>query len=364
MAKKIIAAGHICIDLTPVFPKGKRYTDVRELLEPGKLIHTQQADIHTGGSVANTGLALKLLGVDVQLMGKVGDDAFGAMVQQILQQHGAGGLIVDPQSQTSYTVVIAIPGIDRIFLHNPGANDTFSNQDIPEEDLEDAVLFHLGYPPLMKKMYEQDGAELTAIFQRMKARGIATSLDFAAIDPSSEAGAANWRRILEQVLPYVDFFVPSFEELCFMLDRDRHECLASAGGDMTEALDMERDVKPLAEELLKLGCKVVLIKCGTSGMYCRTASGEVLAHIGERLELDVKSWADREIVQPIVPVEPVLSSAGAGDTSIAAFLAALLRGDVPERCTALAAAEGACCVTAYDSLSGLKPLDELEQLLK
>jgi sugar/nucleoside kinase (ribokinase family) len=198
----------------------------------------------------------------------------------------------------------------------------------------------------------------------MKARGIATSLDFAAIDPSSEAGAANWRRILEQVLPYVDFFVPSFEELCFMLDRDRYERLASAGGDMTESLDMERDVKPLAEELLKLGCKVVLIKCGTSGMYCRTAAGEVLAHIGTRLDLDGKTWSDREVVQPIIPVEPVLSSAGAGDTSIAAFLAALLRGDTPEKCTALAAAEGACCVTAYDSLSGLKPLDELEQMLK
>ena len=29
-------------------------------------------------------------------------------------------------------------------------------------------------------------------------------------------------------------------------------------------------------------------------------------------------------------------------------------------CSALAAAEGACAVTAYDALGGLRPLDELE----
>ena len=35
------------------------------------------ADIHTGGSVANTGTAMKLLGADVRLAGMVGDDDFG-----------------------------------------------------------------------------------------------------------------------------------------------------------------------------------------------------------------------------------------------------------------------------------------------
>ena len=46
---------------------------------PGKLIHMEGADVHTGGSVANTGLALKILGNDVMLMGKAGADAFGGM---------------------------------------------------------------------------------------------------------------------------------------------------------------------------------------------------------------------------------------------------------------------------------------------
>lgn len=361
MNKKIISAGHICIDITPVFSKKDIYSDVKKILEPGKLIHVDQADVHTGGSVANTGLALKFLGADVQLMGKVGKDAFGQMIQQILQQYGAGDLLVDEKSSTSYSVVIAIPGIDRIFLHNPGANDTFTNADIPESALEDTIMFHFGYPPLMKKMYENEGQELTAIFRRMKEKGIATSLDFAAIDPGSEAGKANWYKILESVLPYVDFFVPSFEELCFMLDREKYETLAAAGGDMTERLDIEKDVRPLAEKLLKMGCKAVLIKCGIAGMYYQVSEIKELEKTGSRLKLDVETWAGKMGYQPCFQADRVLSGTGAGDTSIAAFLAAVLRGYAPDKCTAIAAAEGACCVTAYDALSGLKSLDELEE---
>ena len=166
--KKIISAGHICLDMTPVFPTGHSYDRLGDLLVPGKLIRMDAASVHTGGSVANTGLALKLLGNDVTLLGKVGKDAFGRIVEGILAGYGAGGLIVDEHSSTSYSVVLAIPGMDRIFLHNPGANDTFTASDIPEEALEDAALFHFGYPTLMRQMYEGNGTELLKMFSLMK----------------------------------------------------------------------------------------------------------------------------------------------------------------------------------------------------
>jgi len=360
MGKKIISAGHICIDITPVFPAGREYGGVGDLLEPGKLIHMEAADVHTGGSVANTGLALKILGADVQLLGKVGADSFGTMIQGILDGYGAGGLIVDEKSSTSYSVVLAIPGIDRIFLHNPGANNTFSSEDIPETALEDAALFHFGYPPLMQAIYREDGAQLCTIFRRMREKGIATSLDMAAVDPNSDAGKADWQQILANVLPLTDFFVPSFEELLFMLDREKYDALAGQGGDIIAQMDMQRDVKPLAEKCLKLGCRTVLIKCGIKGMYYRTASEEKMGQVGSRMELDAALWADREGVQPCFRADRVLSGTGAGDTSIAAFLLAAIRGKAPAVCAALAAAEGACAVTAYDALSGLKSLEELE----
>lgn len=362
--KKIIAAGHICLDITPVFSSDRSYGQLGELLVPGKLIQVEPADVHTGGSVANTGLALKLLGADVTLMGKVGDDAFGAMVRQLLAEYGAGGLLVDRNGSTSYSVVLAVPGIDRVFLHNPGSNDTFSNEDIPDSALEEAALFHFGYPPLMRRMYQNNGAELAAMLRRMKRKGIATSLDFAAIDPDSEAGQVDWKVLLANVMPDTDFFVPSFEELCFMLDREKYDSLAARGGDMTERLHIQEDVKPLADALLAMGCKAVLIKCGIAGMYYRTADRSVMEQVGQRLELDVESWAAQEGFQKCFRADIVRSGTGAGDTSIAAFLTAVLLGKTPAECTALAAAEGACSVTAYDALSGLKPLSELEARIR
>lgn len=360
MNRKIISAGHISLDITPAFSQKGAGSDVRDLLEPGKLIHVGRAHVHTGGSVANTGLALKILGADVQLIGKIGNDAFGMMIRQILRQHGVEGVIVDERGGTSYSIVIAVPGIDRIFLHHPGVNDTFSNKDIPEAALEDAVIFHFGYPPLMKSMYENEGRELLTLFRRVKEKGISTSLDFSSIDPNSAAGRADWKKILSGVLPYVDFFVPSFEELCYMLDRDKYKTLVASGKDMTELIRIDKDVKPLAEKLLEMGCKVILIKCGVTGMYYQTASGSILEKTGVRLGLNIEEWKNRSGFQPCFEADAVLSATGAGDTSIAAFLASVLRGYTPDKCVALAAAEGACCVTAYDSLSGLKPLDELK----
>ena len=358
MSKKIISAGHVCLDITPLFPQGTQGQSLQELLCPGKLIHMAGADVHTGGSVANTGLALKLLGNDVLLMGKIGTDALGSMVKSVFSAYGAGGLIEDPDSATSYSVVLAVPGYDRIFLHDPGANDSFSGADIPDAALEDAVLFHFGYPPLMKKMYADGGAELAAVFRRMKQHGLATSLDLAAVDPNSPAGQTDWKGILRAVLPYVDFFVPSFEELCWMLDRDRYDRL-NRGGDMTVGLDLQAEALPLADELIGMGCRAVLIKCGTAGLVYRTAGRTALASVGPRLVLDPDAWADQRGLQPCFRADCVRSGTGAGDTSIAAFLTGVLRGFGPSDCAALAAAEGACCVTAYDALSGLQPVEEL-----
>lgn len=146
MHKKVIVAGHICLDITPVFPD-KRVGQLTDILSPGKLIQMGDADVHTGGAVANTGLAMKILGADVSLMGKVGADAFGEMICNILRKYqAADGMLVSREESTSYSVVLAIPGIDRLFLHNPGANNTFRASDIPQNALEEAALFHFGYP--------------------------------------------------------------------------------------------------------------------------------------------------------------------------------------------------------------------------
>jgi len=361
MRKKAIVAGHICVDITPVFP-GNIKRSVQDLLQPGKLVHVGAADVHTGGAVANTGLAMKFFGTDTALMGKIGTDAFGGMILDMLRKNGADGdMIISPGLSTSYSVVLAIPGIDRIFLHNPGANDAFRSEDIPQARLNEAALLHFGYPPIMRSMYEQNGAELVRLLRRAHDAGCAVSLDLSAVDPDSDAGRADWQEILAQALPLVDFFVPSVEELCFMLDRPRYSAwqTRAAGRDITEILEPDRDIRPLADRCMQLGAKVLLLKCGKPGLYYRTAGAEVLSGIGAKAELDTAAWAGKEGFEKSFVPDRVLSGTGAGDTSIAAFLSSMLEGCPPEECIQLAAAAGASCVSAIDALSGLKPLEAL-----
>ena len=362
MGKKVIVAGHACLDITPLFPQNQQAAKLGNILSPGKLIQMEGVDIHAGGAVSNTGMAMKMLGADVCLMAKTGSDEFGKIISDIYAAQGAdSGIIVQEGQNTSYSVVLALPGIDRIFLHDPGCNHTFSFEDLPKEKLLGTDLFHFGYPPLMKKMYEDTGSELVRMMKYMKAQGTATSLDLAFVDGESDAGAADWKEILSRVLPYVDFFVPSIEELCFMLDRDRYEAWKTKAGDedISFSLDVQRDIRPLADKCMELGAKVLLLKCGAPGLYYRTTEVKRLEGLETALGISAEDWSDREGFEASYQPERVLSGTGAGDTTIAAFLTAMLEGYPFEMCIHLAAAEGASCVEAYDALGGIRPLKEL-----
>ncbi len=358
--KKAVVAGHICLDITPVF--GESTDRLHEILMPGKLVHMKGVDVHTGGAVANTGIGIKILGTDVRLMGKIGCDHFGKIVLAILKEYGVSdGMILSSKVDTSYSIVLSLPNVDRIFLHSSGANDTFCYDDLNFEFIKEADLFHFGYPPVMRNMYINSGYELKRIFQRVKELGVVTSLDMCSIDSSSEVSFIDWKKILKDVLPFVDFFVPSFEEICFMLSREKYEDLKKRANneEIINILSIEEDVKPLGDELLRLGAKVVLIKCGALGIYYKTSGANLLKEICEKFDLKIEEWKDKEGFELSFIPERVLSGTGAGDTSIAAFLAACLYGYSLEVCLKLATATGACCVSQYDALSGLKSFDEL-----
>lgn len=362
MEKKIIVAGHVCIDITPVFDHD-RVEHLSDLLIPGKLINMNGISFAGGGVVTNTGLALKILGADVSLMGKVGNDVLGNILIDIYNKYGVGqSMLRAADSTTSYTVAIAVPGVDRIFLHDPAANNTFCYDDINFTEIEKAALFHFGYPPIMRRMFENNGAELIRILKKVHAMGVAVSLDMAAVDPSSEAAKADWITIIRHALPYVDFFVPSVEELCYMIDRPRFDewTERANGRDMTLVIK-PADVKPLAEKLIDWGAKVVLIKCGAPGMYLMTAGETILSKIGGKLFTEPAAWANLDHFEKSYVPDKLLSGTGAGDTCIAAFLLAVMKGYSWQRCLQLAAGTGASCVEAYDSLGGLRTFEELEK---
>jgi sugar/nucleoside kinase (ribokinase family) len=365
---EVIVAGHICLDIIPTISEKK--TGIDALFVPGKLVDIGPAVIATGGAVSNTGLALYRLGSNVQLMGKVGDDQFGAAIMQVLKQQGEGiveGMIIAPREHSSYTIVINPVNIDRIFLHCTGANDTYSSADLKEEQLTGVRLFHFGYPPLMRRMYENQGEELELLLSKVKASGLTVSLDMAKPDPESAAGKADWRAILGRALPYVDVFLPSFEEIFYMLHRDLYEemLLRTPSGDLLPFVD-GAILTEIAVELLAMGAAVVGLKLGESGLYVRTtADKDRLASCGLCAPVSgmIDSWTDRELLAPCFDVE-VAGTTGAGDCTIAGFLCGMLQGLSLEDTMQTAVGVGACNVEQTDATSGIPALAKLQERIQ
>jgi sugar/nucleoside kinase (ribokinase family) len=355
-----VVAGHLCLDIIPdmAHSAGGQF---ETMFQPGRLLDVGPAAFSTGGAVSNTGLVLHKLGIPTQLMGKVGDDLFGQAIRHIVGAHSphlAEGMIVDKTVSTSYTVVISPPGVDRMFLHCPGANDTFHADDVRYDLLAQASLFHFGYPPLMRSIYEAGGAQLVDILRRARETGVTTSLDLAFPDASSPAGRADWAAILKAALPYVDIFLPSIEETLYMLRRETYRQLyqAAQGGSVLPLIGPAL-LSDLARELLELGVKIVGLKLGNRGLYVRTAGRAALAALGRARPSDPAAWADRELWAPCFMVKEV-GTTGAGDSTIAGFLSALLRDMAPGEALTAAVAVGACNVEAADALSGIRSWDE------
>ena len=361
-----VVAGHLCLDLIPDLSASAQ-GQFEALFQPGQLVDIGPVDYCTGGPVSNTGLALTKLGIETRLMGKVGDDLFGRAIQDYVGTYGAGlaeAMVVDSSAHTSYTIVITPPGVDRLFLHYPGANDTFGASDVRYDQLRGARLFHFGYPPLMRRMYEDGGRELASIFGQAKETGVTTSLDMALPDPSSPAGRADWGAILRAVLPHVDIFMPSIEEILFMLRRDTYQALREeAGGPNILPLVTAELLSDLGWELLGLGTTIVVLKLGDRGLYLRTAGRSKLAALGRARPSDPAAWADKELWAPCFQVEMV-GTTGSGDATIAGFLSGLLRDLSPEEAVTAAVAVGACNVEAADALSGLRAWEETWQRVR
>jgi sugar/nucleoside kinase (ribokinase family) len=345
-----VVAGHIALDLFPELPGPVAY-------EPGRLTVVGPALISTGGSVSNTGLTLHRLGVPVRLVAKVGDDLFGrAVLDALAQLDGDLGseIVVSARDVTSYTIAISPPGVDRTFLHCPGANQTFRADDVRDEALNGARVFHFGYPPLMREMYADRGAQLRRLFERVHAAGPATSLDLCAVDPESEAGGVDWQAVLANALPFVDVFAPSIEELLFMLDREAHAQLQASAG--IGAFIDRAQLAVLSDRLLGMGVAVVAIKLGDQGLYMRSSRDE--ARIGafcDRVGLFAQAWRDREVLAPCFAARAVVGTTGSGDCTIAGLLAALLRGADPVDAATAATAVGACSVESVDPTSSVPP---------
>lgn len=348
---EILVSGHLCLDLIPRM----QHVTVADLTTPGRLYATESVAVSTGGAVSNTGLALHRLGVNVGLMGLVGDDLIGQMILHYLRNRGptlSDHIMIKSGQASSSTIVLSPANADRTFLHCTGTNEIFGVANIDFELVKKATIFHLGYPSLLPRIIRHDGEELQAIYKEAKEIGVITSLDMAQPDPNGIIAALNWKRIFERTLPSVDIFLPSIEEMVLTLRRsDYNQWMPHVLKHINRTY-----LYDLAGEFLDMGVAISGFKLGELGMYLRTGGIHALKRL-ERLGLDVAEWANRELWVPAFKVN-VIGTTGAGDAAFAAFLAALLKRATPYEALKWACAVGACSVETADATSGIRNWSE------
>lgn len=286
----------------------------------GELVLVESVRPYLGGCAANTGVGLQSLGIETRVVGRVGRDGFGGFVRSELERHGVQFEVQeDPDAPTSATLVAVAPDGERSFLHSIGANATATFEDF-EPALEAAIadgarLLHIAGHGLMPGF---DGEGCAQLLQKARARGLLTSLDTAGT-PSEM-----WCNNLRQVLPHLDYFVPSQSEA---------QCLLP-GSDSPEAL---------AKYLLGLGVGCVALKMGGSGSF-------------------VIDGRESHLV-PAFSVRAV-DATGAGDAFAAGFGCGVLKGYSRLRCATLGNACGALCATQIGTVAGYRSLPETLDFIK
>lgn len=274
--------------------------------------------LETGGIVSNAGTALARMGQRVAALSLVGHDDWGEIIRQRLAAEGVDVSYVrtHPDKPTSTTVVLSDRDGEHCFIHSQGAPKSIDAGFLLThlELLQRSRVFLLGYYSLLPNL-EHD---LASVLAQIRQGGCLT-----AMDASGSGGAM---QPLEQVLPHLDFYIPSLKE-------------ASTQTECTQPREM-------LESLRRHGAVGTLgVKLGARGALLLSPSDE---------------WIE---VAPVVPPGPVLDTTGAGDAFFAGLIAGVLQGESLGDAAAIGAAAGACCVTGRGAAAALRNYEQTRALL-
>jgi sugar/nucleoside kinase (ribokinase family) len=229
-----------------------------------------------GSSSAIVAHNLATLGMRVSFQSVVGDDEFGMLAEQRLAASGVEVSGIRRHSGRKTGVTLLLPhGAERHILTYPGTIAELRVADLESDRLARARHLHLCSLYLQRGLHEG----LPELLRALKDKGLSISLD-PNDDPEDR-----WETPLQEVLPFVDIFMPNEAELCRIARTD----------DLDEAVaTMERQVPTL---VVKRGGRGALVVSG-----------------GERHEA------------PALRLAEVVDTVGAGDSFDAGFLKAFLSG--------------------------------------
>jgi len=291
------ALGRPCADLPPG-QLGQRVDEIR---------------LTAAGTAAGFAVDIAKLGVDVKLLGCIGEDDVGAFLVSLLERHGidTSPLTRTSAAQTSASMLPIRPNGERPAYHVVGANAHFRLDEAAlTEALAGAQHLHVGGADSMGSFVD-DGLERALTVGR--AAGVSTSVDLlsARFDGRLRAG-------LRRALRLVDYLMPNDQQLCELYDSS--------------------DLDAACEAALVDGARTIVVTLGADGCLIASAGGRT------------------RVPSPDVDV---VDTTGCGDAFSAGFVRAKLLGWSDEEAARLGCAAGSAVATGLGSDAGIADLESL-----
>ncbi|MBS1183835.1 MAG: PfkB domain protein [Proteobacteria bacterium] len=217
------------------------------------------------------------------------------------------------KAATSATILTIRPNGERPALHCRGASDHLFVEDKDFDAVTDARFLHLGGTGLLAAM---DGGQSARLLAHAQARGLTTTFDLIAPNPGTLA-------LLDDLLPHIDYFMPSIEEAAY--------------------LSGESDPEAAARFFIARGTRAAIFKLGSEGSYTLTADG-------------------RSFRTPAFKVA-VSDTTGCGDAYCGGFIAGLAKGLGLDEACRLASATAALVATGLGSDAGVIDYDQVRHFI-
>jgi ribokinase len=306
MPKRLLVVGSINLDLV---------ASSKRIPLPGETVSGNTFNTFPGGKGANQAVAAGKLGAPVNMIGRIGNDAFGTQLRASLEAADVDTKAVEVVPTSSGIALITTDenGQNAIVVV-PGANGELS----PRELEKHVALIREAGIILAQLEIPVETIELLATIARRE--NIPLMLDPAPA-----------RALPASLLASVDWLTPNETETMTLLQR---------GGTELNTTDLEG----AAQDLLKQGCRNVILKLGERGCYVALGNGE-------RTQV------------PAYRVKAVDTTA-AGDAFNGAFATALLRGSDPVASVKFASAVAAISVTRHGAQPSMPTEAEVEAFLR
>ena len=278
----------------------------------GKEIMAGSMAVTLGSSSAIFASNLSALGCRVAFIGKIGKDNFAGVVLSSLEGKNVDtSRIIQSESLATGATIVLNYDQDRANVTYPGAMNEFRLEDIDLEFLSSARHMHFA------NCFMQPGIrkDLPKLFMKAKELGLTTSLD-TQWDPEE-----TWDLPLEELLPYVDIFLPNMAEFQFL----------SKSNSVGEGI-----------EKLKHFAHYIIIKNGSEG---------ALGWNGSDL-----------VVQPAFKNDRVMDCVGAGDSFDAGFIRDFVQNFPIEKCLETGALTGAINTTREGGTGAFPDLKTIREI--